>query len=64
MLSLKPLSGAGLNALLLQLNTTRYNSFLDSFGRKSGKKVQNAQTEFDYRVHARAARGRVKIIGR
>ena len=41
-LSLKPLSGMGFSAALLQLTTTHYNSFLVSSGRKSGKKVQNA----------------------
>ena len=30
---------------MFQLPTTRYNSFLDTFRRKSGKKVQNAQTD-------------------
>jgi hypothetical protein len=42
-LSLKPLSGVGLSAVYFQLTTTRYKLFLDSFGRKSGKKVQNAR---------------------
>jgi len=42
-ISLKPLSGTAITAVVLQLTTNHYNSFLDSFRRKSGKKVQNAR---------------------
>jgi hypothetical protein len=38
-------SGTDFNAVVLQLTTTRYDSFLESFGRKSDKKVQNDRTE-------------------
>jgi hypothetical protein len=38
---------------VLQLPTNRYNSFLESLGRKSGKKVQNAGMHF-VRVGAKA----------
>jgi hypothetical protein len=41
----KPLSGADFNAIALQLTTTYYKSFLESFRRKSGKKVQNAEVK-------------------
>ena len=40
------LSDAGFNEVAFQLTTTRYNSFWDSFGRKSGKKVQNPGPSF------------------
>ena len=34
---------SGVNAIVLKLTTIRYKSFLERFGRKSGKKVQNAE---------------------
>jgi hypothetical protein len=44
---MKPRPGGAFNAILLQITTIPYKSFLKSFGRESGKKVQNAEVTRD-----------------